>query len=294
MQAQLDTEAQLLQEISDNPGVIRTYLEGMVPSLLSLLMQVIVAIIVLLIGSRIIKFLLKLIKKSLDRSKVEAGVVTFLCSLVKYSLYFVLAMIILAQFGVTTSSVVAVLGSAGLTLGLALQGSLSNFAGGVLILLLKPFVVGDYIIDGATGQEGTVSSITIFYTKLHTVDNRMILIPNGTLSNSSITNVTHMEKRRIDLLIGVSYEANLAKTKQVLLDVVKSEDKILPGESVDVYVSELADSSVQMGVRAWVKTEDYWPIRWKMTEDIKNALDANGISIPYPQMDVTVAMQKEE
>ncbi len=294
MQAQLDTEAQLLQEISDNPGVIRTYLEGMVPSLLSFLMQVIVAIIVLLIGSRIIKFLLKLIKKSLDRSKVEAGVVTFLCSLVKYSLYFVLAMIILAQFGVTTSSVVAVLGSAGLTLGLALQGSLSNFAGGVLILLLKPFVVGDYIIDGATGQEGTVSSITIFYTKLLTVDNRMILIPNGTLSNSSITNVTHMEKRRIDLLIGVSYEANLAKTKQVLLDVVKSEDKILPGEPVDVYVSELADSSVQMGVRAWVKTEDYWPIRWKMTEDIKNALDANGISIPYPQMDVTVAMQKEE
>ena len=294
MQAQLDTEAQLLQEISDNPGVIRTYLEGMVPSLLSFLVQVVVAIIVLLIGSRIIKFLLKLIRKSLDRSKVEAGVVTFLCSLVKYSLYFVLAMIILAQFGVTTSSVVAVLGSAGLTLGLALQGSLSNFAGGVLILLLKLFVVGDYIIDGVTGQEGTVSSITIFYTKLLTIDNRMILIPNGTLSNSSITNVTHMEKRRIDLLIGVSYEANLAKTKQVLLDVVKSEDKILPGEPVDVYVSELADSSVQMGVRAWVKTEDYWPIRWKMTEDIKNALDANGISIPYPQMDVTVAMQKEE
>lgn len=294
MQAQLDTEAQLLQEISDNPGVIRTYLEGMVPSLLGFLVQVIVAIIVLLIGSRIIKFLLKLIKKSLDRSKVEAGVVTFLCSLVKYSLYFVLAMIILAQFGVTTSSVVAVLGSAGLTLGLALQGSLSNFAGGVLILLLKPFVVGDYIIDGATGQEGTVSSITIFYTKLLTIDNRLILIPNGTLSNSSITNVTHMEKRRIDLLIGVSYEANLAKTKQVLRDVVQCEEKILPGEPVEIYVSELADSSVQMGVRAWVKTEDYWPIRWKLTEDIKNALDANGISIPYPQMDVTVAMQKEK
>ncbi len=294
MQAQLDTEAQLLQEISDNPGVIRTYLEGMVPSLLGFLVQVIVAIIVLLIGSRIIKFLLKLIKKSLDRSKVEAGVVTFLCSLVKYSLYFVLAMIILAQFGVTTSSVVAVLGSAGLTLGLALQGSLSNFAGGVLILLLKPFVVGDYIIDGATGQEGTVSSITIFYTKLLTIDNRLILIPNGTLSNSSITNVTHMETRRIDLLIGVSYEANLAKTKQVLSDVVQCEEKILPGEPVEIYVSELADSSVQMGVRAWVKTEDYWPIRWKLTEDIKNALDANGISIPYPQMDVTVAMQKEK
>lgn len=293
MQAQLDTEAQLLQEISDNPGVIRTYLEGMVPSLLSFLVQVVVAIIVLLIGSRIIKFLLKLIRKSLDRSKVEAGVVTFLCSLVKYSLYFVLAMIILAQFGVTTSSVVAVLGSAGLTLGLALQGSLSNFAGGVLILLLKPFVVGDYIIDGATGQEGTVSSITIFYTKLLTVDNRMIMIPNGSLSNSSITNVTHMEKRRIDLVIGVSYEADLAKTKQVLTEVVQKEPNRLADEPVDIYVSELADSSVQMGVRIWVKTEDYWPTKWKLTEDIKNALDANDISIPFPQMDVRVAMQSQ-
>lgn len=294
MQAQLDTEAQLLQEISDNPGVIRTYLEGMVPSLLSFLVQVVVAIIVLLIGSRIIKFLLKLIRKSLDRSKVEAGVVTFLCSLVKYSLYFVLAMIILAQFGVTTSSVVAVLGSAGLTLGLALQGSLSNFAGGVLILLLKPFVVGDYIIDGATGQEGTVSSITIFYTKLLTVDNRMIMIPNGSLSNSSITNVTHMEKRRIDLVIGVSYEADLAKTKQVLSEVAQHEASRLPDEPVDVYVAELADSSVQMGVRIWVKTEDYWPTKWKLTEDIKNALDANDISIPFPQMDVRVAMQSQQ
>lgn len=294
MQAQLDTEAQLLQEISDNPGVIRTYLEGMVPSLLSFLVQVVVAIIVLLIGSRIIKFLLKLIRKSLDRSKVEAGVVTFLCSLVKYSLYFVLAMIILAQFGVTTSSVVAVLGSAGLTLGLALQGSLSNFAGGVLILLLKPFVVGDYIIDGATGQEGTVSSITIFYTKLLTVDNRMIMIPNGSLSNSSITNVTHMEKRRIDIVIGVSYEADLAKTKQVLSEVAQHEASRLPDEPVDVYVAELADSSVQMGVRVWVKTEDYWPTKWKLTEDIKNALDANDISIPFPQMDVRVAMQSQQ
>lgn len=293
MQTQLDTEAQLMQEISNNPGVIRTYLQGMVPSLLGFLVQVIVAILVLLIGSRIIKFLLKLIKKSLDRSRVETGVVTFLCSLVKYSLYFVLAMIILAQFGVTTSSVVAVLGSAGLTLGLALQGSLSNFAGGVLILLLKPFVVGDYIIDGATGQEGTVSSITIFYTKLLTIDNRMILIPNGNLSNSSITNVTHMEKRRIDLVIGVSYEANLAKTKQVLAEVVQNEPNRLPEEPVDIYVSELADSSVQMGIRVWVRTEDYWPAKWKLTEDIKNALDANDISIPFPQMDVKVAMQSQ-
>lgn len=289
MYTQLDTEAQLLEEISNNPGIVRTYFEGMMPSILGFLMQLVVAVVVLLIGSRLIRFLLKLIRKSLERSRVETGVVTFLCSLVKYALYFILAMIILAQFGVTTSSVVAVLGSAGLTLGLALQGSLSNFAGGVLILLLKPFVVGDYIIDNATNQEGTVSSITIFYTKLLTIDNRMILIPNGTLSNSSITNVSHMEKRRIDLLIGVSYEANLAEVKKVFSEVVQKEERILTGEPVDIFVSELADSSVRMGVRVWVKNEDYWATRWKLIEDIKLALDANDISIPYPQLDVKVS-----
>lgn len=289
MYTQLDTEAQLLEEISNNPGIVRTYFEGMMPSILGFLMQLVVAVVVLLIGSRLIRFLLKLIRKSLERSRVETGVVTFLCSLVKYALYFILAMIILAQFGVTTSSVVAVLGSAGLTLGLALQGSLANFAGGVLILLLKPFVVGDYIIDNATNQEGTVSSITIFYTKLLTIDNRMILIPNGTLSNSSITNVSHMEKRRIDLLIGVSYEANLAEVKKVFSEVVQKEERILTGEPVDIFVSELADSSVRMGVRVWVKNEDYWATRWKLIEDIKLALDANDISIPYPQLDVKVS-----
>ena len=288
MQAQLDTEAQLLQEISDNPGAIRTYLEGMVPSLLSFLVQVVVAIIVLLIGSRIIKFLLKLIRKSLDRSKVEAGVVTFLCSLVKYSLYFVLAMIILAQFGVTTSSVVAVLGSAGLTLGLALQGSLSNFAGGVLILLLKPFKVGDYIIEHSHNNEGTVTEISIFYTKLLTVDNKLIVIPNGTLSNSSLTNVTNKDRRRVDLVVGIAYEADIRTAKDVIYAVAEKEEARIPEEKPVVYVDNLAASSVDIGLRVWVKTGDYWPARWRMTENIKYALDAKGISIPYQQIDVQI------
>lgn len=285
---QLNTQEQLIEQVAKNPGIIQNYLKGMVPSLLGFLVQLLVAVLVLLVGSRIIKLIVSIMDKSLRRSKAETGVVTFLCSLVKYALYFVLAMIILGQFGVTTSSVVAVLGSAGLTLGLAMQGSLSNFAGGVLILLLKPFVVGDYIIDGGTGREGTVSAITIFYTKLLTVDNRLILIPNGALSNSSITNISHMEKRMIDLRVGVSYDADLAKTKRILEETAAGDEAAIPEDPLNVFVSELSDSSVQMGVRVWVKNEDYWTAKWRLTENIKLALDANEIPIPYPQLDVTL------
>lgn len=286
------TQEQLIEEVAKNPGVIQTYLKGMVPSLLGFLIQLLVAVLVLLVGSKIIKALVKLLDKSLRRSKAETGVVTFLCSLVKYALYFILAMIILGQFGVTTSSVVAVLGSAGLTLGLALQGSLSNFAGGVLILLLKPFVVGDYIIDGGTGREGTVSSITIFYTRLLTVDNQLIMIPNGALSNSSITNISHMEKRMIDLRVGISYDADLVRAKKVLEDLVTGDEAALREDPISVFVAELAESSVQMGIRVWVKNEDYWPAKWRLTENIKIALDANEIPIPYPQLDVTLKERK--
>lgn len=285
---QLNTQEQMIEQVAKNPGIIQNYLKGMVPSLLGFLVQLLVAVLVLLVGSRIIKLIVSIMDKSLRRSKAETGVVTFLCSLVKYALYFVLAMIILGQFGVTTSSVVAVLGSAGLTLGLALQGSLSNFAGGVLILLLKPFVVGDYIIDGGTGREGTVSAITIFYTKLLTVDNQLIMIPNGALSNSSITNISHMEKRMIDLRVGVSYDADLSKTKRVLEETAAGDEAAIPEDPVNVFVSELSDSSVQMGVRVWVKNEEYWTAKWRLTENIKLALDANEIPIPYPQLDVTL------
>lgn len=287
-QLQLSTESEVLSEVAKNPGVIRTYLEGLVPSLLGFLVQVLVAILILIVGSRIIKMLVKMVRRFLERGRLEAGVVTFLSSFVKYALYFVLAMIILSQFGVTTSSVIAVLGSAGLTMGLALQGSLSNFAGGVLILLLKPFVVGDYILDNALSEEGTVKEITIFYTKLLTLDNKMIMIPNGSLSNSSITNYSHMEMRRIDLVIGVAYESDLAEVRKVLAETIQKEPGILQEEKTDIVVSELNDSSVDIGVHVWVKTKDYWPVRWSFLEHIKIALDENGISIPFPQMDVSI------
>lgn len=284
----LATEETTINEITENPGVVVTYFKNMLPDLLSFLVQLVIAVVILLVGIKVIGAIVKMLRKTMEKGNTETGVITFLCSLVKYALYFVLCMIILSQFGVTTGSVVAVLGSAGLTVGLALQGSLQNFAGGVLILLLKPFAVGDYIIDNGSGDEGTVSAITIYYTKLLTIDNRMILIPNGSLSNSSITNVTGMEKRRVDIVVGVAYESDLAKVKKVLEQVVASEPAVLTEEAKDVFVSELADSSVNMGIHVWVKTSDYWTAKWRMTENIKNALDENGISIPYPQLDVQV------
>lgn len=283
----------LLEELEKNPGMIRAYFEGLMPSLVSFLLQIAATSVLLLVGSRIIRWLVNIVRRSLDKSRAETGVVTFLCSLIRYLLYFVLIMIVLSQFGVTTSSVVAVLGSAGLTLGLALQGSLSNFAGGVLILLLKPFVVGDYILDNGSGLEGTVSEISIFYTKLLAVDNKVIAIPNGSLSNTSITNYSGMDRRRVDITVGVSYDADLKLAKEALAAVVAGEERVLAGEPSDIFVSALSDSSVELGVRVWVKTEDYWAVRWRMLEEVKYALDRSGISIPFPQMDVHLHPKEE-
>jgi small conductance mechanosensitive channel len=282
-------QEEVINQISENPHVIREYFESMYPSLLSFLIQVVLAVVVFFVGSKIIGLILKILRRSLEKSRAEAGVVTFLSSLLKYALYFILCMMILAQFGVTTSSVVAVLGSAGLTIGLALQGSLSNFAGGVLILLLKPFVVGDYIIESDGGKEGTVSEISIFYTKLLTIDNRMVMIPNGTLSNTSITNVSRMENRRLDLTVNVSYHADLAKAKKILEQVVKDDPESILTEPLDIFVSELGESAIVLGVHVWVKNEVYWYTKWRMTEQIKLALDAGGIEIPFPQVEVTMA-----
>lgn len=284
----LATASTEVEEFVQNPGVVKTYLDKYTPTIIGFLVQIIVAIIVLLVGIKIIKSVVKVIKKGFDRSHIDDGVGTFLTSLIKYALYFILVMAILSSFGIATGSVVAVLGSAGLTIGMALQGSLSNFAGGVLILLLKPFVLGDYIIDDTTGEEGTVSNISIFYTRLKTIDNKVVLIPNGKLSDSCITNVSMMEKRRIDIYVTVSYSADLQKTKNVLNNVAISQVLRLEGEPIDIFVSELKDSAVEMGIRVWAKNEDYWTLKWKMTEDIKNALDANHIEIPFPQLDVNL------
>ena len=283
----------ILAASSVNTELIESYVKPIVTGILGFAGQVLIALLILGVGLKLISWIVKKINAGMERTgKLEAGVVSFLSSLIKYVLYFVLVMIILGQFGVTTGSVVAVLGSVGVAIGLALQGSLSNFAGGVLILLLKPFVVGDYIVEHSNGREGTVSEVSIFYTKLTTPDNRVVMIPNGTLSNSSITNNTKMEKRRLDLVVGVSYDADLSLVRQVLTDIITNEEMVIKEDSMDVYVNELADSSVNMGISVWVKNSDYIRAKRKMTEDIKLAFDKNGISIPFPQTDVHILQEK--
>ena len=284
----LTADTSIIDVVEKEKNAIEKYLEGAIPGLLDFCVDVLLAVLVLFVGSRIIKWLVKILRRSMERANAELGVVTFVSSLCKYALYFVLLLMILSNFGVTASSVIAVLGSAGLTLGLALQGSLSNFAGGVLILLLKPFVVGDYIIENANKQEGTVSEITIFYTKLLTPDNKAIMIPNGSLSNSSITNVTAMKNRRLDLLFGVAYDSDIAKVKGILEDVILQDEAVLKEEDMNVFVSELLDSSMNMGLRCWVRKEDYWTARWRIIENVKLAFDREGVEIPFPQMDVNL------
>ena len=195
-------------------GLLKNYIASILPNMLDFCFNVVLAVIVYLIGSRIIKAILKMNKRWADRKEIDEGVKQFIHAFIKGALYVLLIFIILTLFGVTTASVVAVLGSAGLTLGLALQGSLSNFAGGVMILLMKPFKVGDYVIEDTNKNEGTVEEISLFYTRLKTIDNKSIVIPNGTLANNSMTNVTAAEKRRLDLTVGISYQADITQAKE--------------------------------------------------------------------------------
>ena len=280
-------ELEELEKVAE-PGVLKSYLEKLVPHLIDFAVRVLIAIVIYFIGVKIIKWLRKILRRALDRSGVDEGVKQFLDSFAKIILYFVLAVAVINQLGVETTSVVAVLGSAGLAVGLALQGSLSNFAGGVLILLFKPFKVGDYIIEDTHGNEGTVSEIMIFYTKLATTDNRTVVIPNGTLANSSLTNVTQQDRRRVDLYVGISYEADIKKAKELLTAMLMAETARIEEEEMAVFVDALEDSSVKLGCRIWVAASDYWNVKWRLTEQIKEIFDENQIEIPYNQMTVSL------
>ena len=284
----LGTEVESIEELAKKPGLIQKYIDEYAPKLIGFAIKLILAVIFLAIGIRIIKSLVKMINKSLKRSRMDISLVSFLTSFIKYFMYFILIMIIVSCFGVTASSVVAILGSAGLTLGLALQGSLSNFAGGILILLIKPFGIGDFIIVKDKDVEGTVADITLFYTKLKTVDNKMIMIPNGGLSGACIINVSYMDRRRVEVKVGVSYDADIAKTKDILMRIAMEQPALLKDEPVDVFVDELGDSAVTFGVRLWVSNEEFFKTKWSINEEIKKELDKNNISIPFNQMDVHI------
>lgn len=287
---------QVGEAVAKDPGIIEQYLEELAPKALNFCLQVIIAIIVYLIGVKIIKMVRKVVRKALVRRDADQGVIQFLDSMVHASCLAVLILIILTMFGVTTASVVAILGSAGLAIGMSLQGSLSNFAGGVLILLLKPFKVGDYIIEQSSKLEGTVKEITIFYTKLRTIDERVVVLPNGALSDSNIINCTAMEKRQIRLTFGISYESDLKKAKEVLKETAEKLLQSLKEEKggydfenpIQVYVEELGDSAVVLGVHFYVMTVDHWASQRRFIENVKMAFDENGIDIPYQTIDINL------
>ena len=278
------------QEAVKQVNQLTQYVQDSIPGLITFGLKVLAALVAFFIGRLVIRWIRKIVRRSFERSGADKGVEQFVDSLLKYGLYALLVFSLISSLGFDTTSVAAVLASGGVAIGLALQGSLSNFAGGVLILLLKPFVVGDYIIEDTNGKEGTVKEIQIFYTKLSTIDNKTIVIPNGMLTNNSITNATAKDERQLDLRVGISYDADIRQAKNVIEELLEKDECIIKNEQINVFVHELADNAVVLGIRAWVKNEEYWETRWRLLEEIKILLDENGIEIPYPQM--TVHMQK--
>lgn len=284
----MDEVIETTNEAAEDVNVFIQYLQDHIPNLISFAIEIVLALIFFFLGRIAIKWIRKLTRKMLERSNVDKGVETFVDSLLKFMLYGILLFTIATKFGFDTASVAALIASAGVAVGLAVQGSLSNFAGGILILLLKPFVVGDYIIEDNHGDEGTVKEIQLFYTKLLTVDNRTVVIPNGMLTNNSLTNVTHMDERKLELKVSISYESDLLKAKAVLADLIRKESRIIQDKEHRIFVDELGDDGVILGMRCWVSTEDYWNVRWDMLEEIKLTFDREGIVIPYHQMSVRI------
>lgn len=265
---------------------MRTILDKFIEWCASTVGTIVWALIVWIIGKKILKALLKVLGKALDRSRLDEGVTKFMLSLSRFAGNVVLVIMIIDILGFDTTSFIAVLGSAGIALGMSLQGSLANVAGGILILLFKPFAVGDYIVAG--GYEGNVTTIDLLYTKLITIDNKMVTIPNGTLSNSSIVNVASQPQRRLDIQIGIGYSSDLKLAKRLLLDAMNKQAGVLTDKDIMVVVKSLDDSCVTLETRCWVMTSDYWNVRFALLEGFKETFDDNGIEIPFNQMDVHI------
>jgi small conductance mechanosensitive channel len=246
--------------------------------------RVILAIIVLLIGLWVIKRIVKAVSNRMEKRDVDESLRPFLRSLIDAILKVMLFISVASMLGVEMTSFVAVLGAAGLAIGLALQGSLANFAGGVLILLLKPFKVGDYIDTGT--HQGTVREIQIFYTYITTFQNQEVIIPNGDLSNNAVKNYSYHDTRRLDMLFGIGYGDNMDKAKGLIEDIVKADERVLDKPPYQIFIESLGDSSVNIKVRMWTKNEDYWNVWLEMSEKVKKTFDSNGVSIPFPQRDV--------
>lgn len=275
----MDILAQGSTWFSENEALITEYI-----------INIAAAIVIMVVGYIASGIFSRAIEHVMEKRHVDKTISTFTGSIIKYLLLAFVFIAALSRIGVQTASFVAVLGAAGLAIGLALQGSLSNFASGVLIVGFRPFRAGDYV--ETAGTAGTVKSVQILTTTLTTPDNREVIVPNSSVFSNAITNYSRYDTRRLDLVIGVSYQADLAKTKAVLKEVLAQESRLLHDQPTTVGVLELADSSINFAVRPWVTTSDYWPVRFDLLENIKNALDAAGIEIPFPQMDIHIEHQE--
>lgn len=266
-----------------------TWLNEITPQLISFAWAFVELLILFAIGNRVIAFLLKWLKKILAKNnKLDLAVQMMLVQVAKVALYLVLISMMLGIFGVETTSLVALFTSAGLSIGLGFQGSLSNMAGGLVLMITKPFQIGDYIKEDTSNNEGVVTKLTLNYTILRTLDEKTVVIPNGNLANSSMTNFSAEGKRRLSVSCGISYNDDILKAKRVMKEVLDGLPYLLPDSDVKVFVDELGESSVVIGSWFWVRSSDYWPALWAANEGIKLAFDREGIHIPYPQMDIHV------
>lgn len=246
--------------------------------------KIVAAIVIFIVGRWIAKALVGLVRKALNKMQADAMLVKFLGNLVYVLLLTVVLLAALGKLGVQTTSFIAILGAAGLAIGLALKDSLSNLAAGVMVVLFRPYKVGDFVEAG--GVSGSVEEVQIFTTVLNTPDNKKVIVPNGQIVSGTITNYSAHATRRVDMVFGCSYEDNVGEVKEVLKGIVDGDSRVLPDPAPLVVVKELADSSVNFAVRVWVNTPDYWGVYFEMTEEVKRRFDEEGISIPYPQRDV--------
>jgi small conductance mechanosensitive channel len=247
-------------------------------------LNLILALLTLIIGLWLIRIIDRMVRRLFQKKDYDEALETFLQSFISIALKILLFVLVITQLGVQSSSLIAVIGAAGLAIGLALQGSLSNFAGGVLILIFKPFKVGDFI--SAQGVDGSVKEITIFYTKLTTFGNQVAIIPNGKLSNDNVINYNALSARRDNVKVGIGYGSNIKKAKDILLQICADNENISSDPTPEVYVDGLGDSSVNLSLRFWADTSVFWPAHFYVMEEIKYRFDAEGIEIPFPQRDI--------
>ncbi len=271
---------------------IEMYMDTIVNWISTYSIKLIAAILIFLIGKWIAGKISKILTTLLEKNNIDVTLIGFLSNITYYTLMIVVLIAVAGQLGINTTSFLTIVGAAGLAIGLALKDSLANFAAGVMLILFRPFRVGDVVNTG--GVTGKVESIEIFVTRLNTPDNQLVIIPNGKIISDVITNITAHATRRVDLVIGIGYEDDIIRAKEIVADIIKADDRILDDPAPKIAVSELADSSVNFVVRPWVKTDDYWDVYFDLTEQIKLVFDKQGISIPYPQQDVHLFTQKNE